>query len=112
MWRDDNDKIMDILDNVESADIAHFPVICPICGEKEAHLYFHKYEKEDNKGGMWAWCSACQHSAHTMYRIPKWWENLNIIKFEELTSFPDFLESNKGEIDRWLNRFLINRRVN
>lgn len=106
MWIDDNDKIMNILDNVESKNLAHFPAICPICGKKAAHLYFHKYADDNDKGGMWVWCSSCNHSAHTMFRIPKWWVNLNLIKFEELSSYPDFLEKNKKEIDHWINELL------
>ncbi len=105
MWIDNNDKIMNILDNVESKKMDYFPVICPICGEKEAHLYFHRYT-DDDKGGMWTWCSSCKHSAHTMFKIPKWWANLDIIKFEELTSYPDLLEKNKDKIDEWINELL------
>lgn len=105
MWKDNNDKIMNILDNIVSPNLAYFPVICPICGEKEAHIYFHKYIDEV-RGGMWVWCSSCKHSAHTMFKIPTWWSNLNTIKFEELTSYPDLLEKNKKVIDRWINGLL------
>ena len=39
MWQDNNDKIMDILDNIEASKIKYFPVVCPICTKKDVHLY-------------------------------------------------------------------------
>lgn len=48
-----------------------------------------KYADDNDKGGMRVWCSSCNHSAHTMFKIAKWWVNLNLIKFEKLSSYPD-----------------------
>lgn len=66
MWKDDDKRIMNILDNIEVKENIQFPVTCPICGKKEGHLYFHRYENEI-AGGMWVWCSACKHSAHSRF---------------------------------------------
>ena len=53
MWKDNDDKIMDILENIETLNRQDFPVVCPICGGKEGHLYFCKNVEGDEKGGMW-----------------------------------------------------------
>lgn len=102
MWQDNDDKIMDILDNIETRNKC-FPVICPICGKREGHLYFHRYKKDAEQGGMWVWCSACYHSSHALGRVPEWWENLEKIDFDKLASLPDYLEENKICIDEWIN---------
>lgn len=65
-----------------------------------------KYADDNDKGGMRVWCSSCNHNAYTMFRIAKWWVNLNLIKFEKLSSYPDFLEKNKKKIDHWINELL------
>ncbi len=109
MWQDDNDKIMEILDNIELNSKVQFPVKCPICGKNNGHLYFHRYKNDNVKGGMWVWCSACRHSAHTMFKIPEWWQNLNDINFEELTALPECLEKNKKLIDEWINKLLFEK---
>jgi len=106
MWRTDNEKIMNILDNVES-NKQFFPVICPICEKSDGHLYFHRNKKGEVRGGVWVWCSACCNSSHATYRIPEWWENLEIIEFENLKSYPDYLEDNKRSIDDWINKLLF-----
>ena len=104
MWKDNDDKIMDILENIETLNRQDFPVVCPICGGKEGHLYFCKKVEGDEKGGMWAWCSSCRHFAHTLYRLPKWWKNLDKIKAENLAGCPGYLEENKLCIDEWVNK--------
>ena len=81
-----------------------FPVVCPICGEKDGHLYFHRNRDGDEKGSMWVWCGKCYHFAHALCRLPKWWKNLDKINFEELTSYPNHLEENKFCIDEWINK--------
>lgn len=105
MWQDDDDKIMNILDNIEPEEKKQFPVFCPICGKREGHLYFHRY-KNEVAGGMWIWCSACKHSMHSRFRLPDWWINLETIDFQELASHPDYLEKNKSSIDNWINKLL------
>ena len=47
MWKDNDDKIMDILENIETLNRQDFPVVCPICGGKEGHLYFHMHPQVD-----------------------------------------------------------------
>ena len=89
MWKDNDDKIMGILDSIETQNKGCFPVVCPICGEK---------------GSMWVRCGKCNHFAHALCRLPKWWKNLDKINFEELTSYPNHLEENKFCIDEWINK--------
>ncbi len=107
MWRDDDDRIMDILDSIITKNRKCFPVFCPVCGRKEGHIYFHRYKAGDESGGMWIWCSACCHCVHALYRLPKWWKNLEGIDYDKLTSYPDYLEENKICIDEWINKILI-----
>ena len=104
MWKDNDDKIMGILDSIETQNKGCFPVVCPICGEKDGHLYFHRNRDGDEKGSMWVWCGTCYHFAHALCRLPKWWKNLDKINFEELTSYPNHLEENKFCIDEWINK--------
>lgn len=106
MWKDDNDKIMDILDDIELQKIKKFPTICPICREKQAHLYFHRYDENTNKGGIWIWCSNCRHSVHALFQVPEYWKNFDEIKLKELTNYPDYLEKKKSDIDSWNNKLL------
>lgn len=61
MWKDNDDKIMGILDSIETQNKGCFPVVCPICGEKDGHLYFHRNRDGDEKGSMWVWCGKCYH---------------------------------------------------
>lgn len=49
MWKDNDDKIMGILDSIETQNKGCFPVVCPICGEKDGHLYFHRNRDGDEK---------------------------------------------------------------
>lgn len=107
MWRDNNDQIMDLLDIIEIKSKKSFPAVCPICGKKDGHLYFHRNTEGNERGSMWTWCSACYHSAHTIYRLPKWWKNLEGISIEKLASYPDYLEKNKSCIDEWVNRLVF-----
>ena len=46
---------MDILDNIETVNKGCFTVVCPICGKKEGHLYFHRNMEGSERGNMWAW---------------------------------------------------------
>lgn len=107
MWLDDDDRIVDILNNIEPSDKECFPVVCPVCGKRQGHLYFHRYKEGNERGGMWVWCSACHHSEHATYRVPKWWKNLESISFEKLAAIPLYLEKNKADIDEWVNRLIF-----
>lgn len=50
MWQDNNDKILDILDAIDKKNKECFPVVCPICGRREGHLYFHRYKEGGERG--------------------------------------------------------------
>ena len=112
MWQDNNNKIIDILDNLEISNKECFPVVCPICKKKGGHLYFHRNREMDERGSMWAWCSACCHFTHVMCRLPKWWENLEEVNVEKLTSYPNYLEENKINIDAWINKLISLNLIN
>ena len=102
MWKENDDRILEIL-NIFSEKDSRFPVICPVCGEKDAHIYIHRHSFESQRGGLWLWCSSCRHSSHSSYRTPLWWKNLNSINTDKLVSLPDYLEANKNAVDKWVN---------
>lgn len=107
MWKDDDDKIMDLVDNLDKKKKERFPLICPICRKREGHLYFHRNKVNENKGSLWTWCSACHHSAHAEFLIPEWWENLAQLDIGKLASYPDYLEEHKSNIDEWINHLIL-----
>ncbi len=107
MWQSNDDRIMDIFDKAKSKNTECFPIICPVCGKQGGHLYLHRYQPEDDRGGMWTWCSVCCNSMHTSAKIPKWWQNLKTIDFDQLAALPDYLENNKADIDEWVNKLLF-----
>ena len=76
MWKDDDDRIMDMLDAIDGKDQKSLPFSCPICSKEEGHLFFHRFKIGEDKGSMWTWCSACCHYSHAMVKLPRWWENL------------------------------------
>ena len=108
MWSEDNDKILEILNCIYTSE-AVFPVICPVCGKRDGHIYMHEYAGS-GRGGLWLWCSVCHHSSHSSYRIPFWWKNLEIIDESRLVSNPDYLERNKTDIDNWVNALKADHR--
>lgn len=107
MWRENDDKILKILDDLYAKNEC-FPVNCPICGRKDGHIYLHKHNESRQRGGLWLWCSACHHTSHSSYRLPLWWENLKVLDTAKLVGFPDYLEKNKNDIDKWVNKLKIN----
>ena len=105
MWKDNDDRICDIVDIINTKEIK-VPEICPVCGKKELHFFLFKYPDEEKRGGAWIWCSECKHFSHFEYVIPQWWKNYEGISFDELTSDPDLLESKKEEIDFWIKHLI------
>ena len=106
MWQDD-DRIMDVLISDKMETKEYFPVVCPVCGKREAHSYAHRFKEGEERGGEWAWCSACHTSVHVSARIPKWWKNCDLIDFNKLAAIPNYLEENKVCIDEWMNDLLF-----
>ena len=105
MWYEENDNILKILNCIVTSKEA-FPVICPICGKKECHIYMHRHG-DGQRGGLWIWCSSCRYTSHSSYRIPSWWKNLERIDESKLVSLPDYLEENKINIDKWVNKLRL-----
>lgn len=99
---------MDILDYVDKNKFEQFPVACPICGNKDGHIFFYRYKSGSDKGSMWVWCSKCRHTAHAMFKLPEWWKNFKKVEVNRLTNLPDYLEENKKDIDEWINKLIIN----
>ena len=103
MWDDSNDKIMEILDELESKECV-FPVYCPVCGEKGGHLCIHRYD--GRHGGIWIWCSKCCSCSHLSGIIPDWWKNLPGIEEDKLEADPQYLDERNNVIDDWINGLL------
>lgn len=106
MWKDDNDKIMELYDGLLSRNM-EFPSVCPVCGEKEGHVHVHAYD--ELHGGIWMWCSACRSYAHMSGIIPTWWKNSVITTEDDLISEPTYLEEKKEDIDRWVNNVIFEK---
>ena len=107
MWNDDDDRIMQISASLGNNEET-FPKKCPICGCKEAHVFFFK-NNESKMGSLWEWCSNCKKYSHSRFLVPDWWENMNAIDSEKLEGNPDYLDAHKNEIDDWVNE-LVNEK--
>lgn len=110
MWNDNEKLITQIEDNL-FLDRKDYPVRCPVCGEKEGHLFYYDHYTSLNKGAKWIWCSSCQKCSHSYALIPVWWKNPNFIDPDKLASVPDYLEENKNSIDKWLNDLMISAKI-
>ncbi len=103
MWNDSNDKIMEIMDGLNSKESV-FPIHCPICGKREGHLYIHRYD--ERHGGIWLWCSCCHSFSHLSGIIPDWVENMPNIENSRLEATPEYLDERKTAVDNWVNTLL------
>lgn len=104
MWKDDNDDIERVY--LDFKKIKSFPTSCPVCRELSAHIYMHAYAERTRRGGLWIWCSECHSFWHSSVYVPKFWENCELIKNEELCAVPDYLEKRVGIIDTHANSML------
>ncbi len=103
MWNDSNKDILDILEKVNKKET--LPFCCPVCGKVEAHIYMYRWKK-NNKGSVWAWCSACKVSAHERVILPVWWENADALDENLLGVHPDMLEEKKMFVDEYVNMLM------
>ena len=101
MWHD-NDGIVQIYNTFIESKMA-FPCECPECKSKSAHIYIHNHN--DNRCGVWTWCSECGGYSHMSAQTPDWWKNPDFIDGEKLCSEPDYLETRATDIDEWVNDF-------
>ena len=85
-----------------------YPEACPDCGSQEKHVFFYRFDEEDNDGGMWMWCSKCHRYTHARVIIPSLWENPNFIDEEKLDDSMNYLEENKDRIDSWITELKKN----
>ena len=100
MWEDAREMIKSF--NLCMLD-KNYPDICPKCGSTEKHVYFQRYDEEDNDGGVWMWCSKCHSYTHAHVIIPPKWKNAPFIDEDMLDDSVDYLELNKDKIDDWVN---------
>lgn len=109
-WDDSEDKIMDIVENIEDSEDLQIPIRCPICNTFNAHIYMYRWE--NGRGTVWTWCSSCKSCAHwSEVKLPNWWENADFIDIPELTSHPVFLELKADMIDNHLRKLLKKRNL-
>jgi hypothetical protein len=106
MWKDDNDKINEVLFKLNEAK---FPAKCPICGENDYHMYMVRFSENDKHGSSWVWCSNCKNYSHYQYLIPENWKNMQSIDLDLLEEEPSYLETQKNEIDEYINEFLAQK---
>lgn len=100
MWKDSKEMLKSFdLNMLEK----NYSDICPKCGSVAKHVYFHKFDEEDNDGGVWMWCSKCYSYTHAHVVIPENWENAEFIDEDMLDDSVDYLKNNKDKIDEWVN---------
>ena len=108
MWKDDNSKIQQLWEQfLNKTD--RYPCNCPICERKSAHIYMHR--QQGKKGAAWMWCSECCHCCHGTMMIPEWWDDDTFIDVYKTASHPDYLETQKVEIDCYVNKVLDDMRI-
>lgn len=100
MWKE-NDELLRILDN-DTRGKEH-PLTCPACNEGAVHIYFHRFDENDEYGAGWVWCSKCESYVHMRYQIPSWWKNLDKIDEDMLEDSPEYLNGFDQDIDKLWN---------
>lgn len=98
MWKDDNDKIDDVFEDICAGNYSDLPIRCPICEDLSLYFYIHRWHWNGVKGGLWIWCSKCKNFSHGTIVVPEWWSNCKIISIDLLNSLPINLEEHKFEI--------------
>ena len=93
MWRDAVSPMENLIDCRE------FPAVCPICGEKGAHLYLRAWSARE---GLWIWCSFCRTLEHPAILPPSGWIDDCLIDPQRLSAVPDCLEMQKEAIDSFI----------
>ena len=84
-----------------------YPVVCPECGQKRAHIYFNRFE-ETSRGGVWAWCSECHAFDHGSSIVPEWWSNHSCVNQENLCAAdPIELADNEEALDEHVNSQIL-----
>ena len=106
MWNDNNDKILEIYDQLINGELQKLPSPCPVCGDKEAHVHLQLMNSQKHKGTVWAWCSSCGSCSHGTVQIPEWWVNNPGIEVSKLNAHPDYLENNKSLVDEHMTAVL------
>lgn len=108
-WKD-SDKIADIFSAFEDGR-PEYPAVCPECGSKSGHIYFHRHD-DTNRGGAWAWCDSCHAYGHYSTVIPSWWHNLAVVNEDNLCGAdPEELLQLEETIDRHINDALMRYRM-
>lgn len=113
-WDDSRDEILNVLDELEEKKEIGFPLPCPVCHRKSAHIYMRRWESDfcwdHGRGTIWVWCSscrACQHISRVV--LPDWWEADDFMEESELTSHPVYLEAKSAVVDAHLKKLLEGR---
>lgn len=104
-WHD-SDKIVQVFGAFVEGK-PEYPVICPECGEKDAHIYLNR-NVDSSLGGAWAWCGKCHSYGHYSYIAPKWWGNLAEVDQKKLCGAnPEEPARHEATIDNYVNEQLM-----
>lgn len=104
MWKDAGNSMEQLFSNFGS--YTDFPAVCPICREKNAHIYMHLYNAATRRGGLWIWCSGCLSFFHASVHVPAYWSNCHTVKTDKLTALPIYLDNLKDTLDEHSNMIL------
>lgn len=100
MWNDSKEILKSFDINMLEK---RYPDVCPVCGSSEKHVYFHKFDDDDNDGAVWIWCSKCHSYTHAHAEVPSKWKNPDFVDDDNLDDSAEYLESLKELIDEWVN---------
>lgn len=104
-WHD-NDNMFSVYQAYEEGK-PEYPVICPECGNRSAHLYINRY-KDTHRGGVWVWCSECHAFEHGSYIVPLWWDNHTCVNQANLCGAnPEELVQYETVLDDHINSQLM-----
>ncbi|MFV0556275.1 MAG: hypothetical protein ACK5LM_04115 [Lactovum sp.] len=103
IWNNNNNKMYGVYAKYMKGEIKSFPTECPICCRQEVHIFFYKWNVDDNKSSGWIWCSFCKNFEHGRFLNLNNGENLSEIDSQKLVYEPDYLERNKKIIDKYNN---------
>ena len=82
-WKE-SEKMLEVAEYFQRRE-AVFPVNCPECLKKSAHVYYDRDETEEGDlVRMWAWCSSCNSYICKEATAPVWWQNLPYLEREKL----------------------------
>lgn len=99
--KEQSKQLWEILEQHKNSN--RFPVICPICGERQVHLYFSPLQTLESR--VWIWCSYCKSTAYSIVKSHPitFYQGAKCCEEKQLFDVPIMLELRKRQIDEIIN---------